>query len=351
MVSLSELEAALSASSSDPPIVIGIIIGMVLGLIIGFAMGFLVATRGKQISSLVKLIPASLRSLFKAADEDKDDGQAEDQVDAEDEGADDLQNLDNFLNSDHLPGLDDHADIEFNPIIMYKIKIAKEEQRKEKARAQLISDGYDPDDMEEADANALAGAGDGKPTALAIMVAAGARVTPMAASNSAEALAREDRRRQVRSIDTYLNRYMDVDVTRVQKKTEGHAGGAKKKKQSALDVANTVGSGTRPEDAVKRLALQSARWSRTQLREIHRVKPILFKPSGSNPIDEDAKVRRRTGKALTSEDQADILKGLAELDQLELEDDEAGEGEEDEEGEEGDQGEEGAGEDESDLAA
>ena len=104
----------------------------------------------------------------------------------------------------------------FNPIMMYKLKLAKEEARKEKIRAQLIADGYDPDAMDADDAAAVAGgAGAVRNNALFTLISAGARVTPISASQSAEAAAREDKKRQLRNIDSYLAKNMEADVARV----------------------------------------------------------------------------------------------------------------------------------------
>ena len=42
--------------------------------------------------------------------------------------------VNDFLDMDQIPGLDDHADIEINPIIFYQIKLQKEEERRMKRR-------------------------------------------------------------------------------------------------------------------------------------------------------------------------------------------------------------------------
>ena len=118
-----------------------------------------------------------------------------------------------YIEPSGIPGLDDHLETIFNPIVMYKIKVAKEEARKEKMRAQLIQDGYDPDLMDDDDANAVAPAI--RQNALSTLISVGARVTPMGSSQSAEAAAREDKKRQLRNIDTYLAKNMEAETTRV----------------------------------------------------------------------------------------------------------------------------------------
>lgn len=262
--------------------VVGIIIGMIIGVIIGLVVGFCVGARARQLASAMKMAPSALASLLKSLAhkaDDEDEGQADDAVDGEEEEDGRDVDVDDFLNNDHLPGLDDHADIQFNPIIMYKIKLAKEEERRERYRAQLIADGYDPDEMDESEQVAIGGGAGGKQNALSLLISVGAQTTAAKGAQSAEAVARDNRRRQVRTIDTYLAKHLDADVTRtVAKKESGAASGAGgdvKKKESALDVSSKTNN-VHPGDAAKKISHGSAKFARTQLREILRAKPNLI---------------------------------------------------------------------------
>ena len=72
----------------------------------------------------------------------KVEGGQDSQEDEEDDAAkpeDELKEiLEEFLTSDALPGLDDHHDSTINPLMMYQIKKAKEQVRRQKAIDQLI---------------------------------------------------------------------------------------------------------------------------------------------------------------------------------------------------------------------
>jgi len=213
--------------------------------IICIIFGFLLGTRAKQLIKATKnagkaLI--SLRELLKsgAEDEEKDDGEAEavdDQVELDDSKPEEF--LDEFFSMEITSGLDDHADIIRNPILMYHIKIAKDEQRREKRRQQLLADGVDEETVNQVMENEMmglggsGGGGDGKQNALATLIAAGARVTSVGDSSTAEAAAAEERRRNARTIDTFLSKQRGIDV----KKTTRPQGGASKLAMSALDMA------------------------------------------------------------------------------------------------------------------
>lgn len=293
-------------------------IGIVIGLIIGLIIGFIAGARARKLAAAI----AALKQAFKPLAQATDAGEMDDALKEDEDEITDLNDVDDFLNNDSIPGLDDHADLEFNPIITYKIKLAKEEQRKEKRRAQLIADGYDPDEMDESAAAAAAGAaGAMKQNALATLIAAGARVTPMAASQSAEAQQREERRRAVRTVDTFLNKSYDVDVTRLafaQKSGE-------KKQRTALEVARLsqterAGSGFEKR-AIK--AIGVAKDARNQFRELQKLRP---QEVASGVVTG----KRRGGDRLTNAQLSELQAELLEDDDDEL--DELGE----EGGEDGD---------------
>jgi len=316
-------------------------IGIVIGLVLGFLLGFCVGARARQLVASVRMVPTALRSLIRSLapaqedDKENESGQADDALDSE--LPDDVElDFNSLLNSDLVPGIDDHPEIEFNPVIAYQIKVSTDAARKEKQRAQLIADGFDPDEMDDV-AQEAAGTGV-KPNALAVLEANGARLTSMASSQSSDTMAREDRRRQLRTIDAYLAKEYNVDVVRVpaKKGTSESGHGTGQKKQNAFDVAR-LSNVPFAFDAIKsKFHHGTAKSARVQLRAIQRVRPIVFRSS-----DEDADGRRK-GQVLSADAQAEMLQELqAEVnavthaDQIALEhllnDDE--EGEEDEEGE------------------
>lgn len=212
--------------------------------IICIIFGFLLGTRAKQLIKASKNAGKALitlKELFKAGAEDdgKDDGEAEavdDQIDLDDNKPEEF--LDQFFSMEVTNGLDDHADIVRNPILMYHIKLAKDEQRREMRRQQLLADGMDEETVNQMMENEMmglggGGGGDGKQNALATLIAAGARVTSAGDSSTAEAAAAEERRRHARTIDAFLNKQRGIDV----KKTTRPQGSASKLAMSALDMA------------------------------------------------------------------------------------------------------------------
>ena len=206
----------------------------------------------------------------------------------------------------------------------------------------LRADGYDPDEMDDQAQQAAGDVGSYAKNALATLVAVGARVTPMAASQNAEAIAREDRRRQLRTIDTFLAKQYDVDVARTaatQKSTQ--VGDANAKKMNAFDVAK-LRSVAFAHEGARKVSHSSAKHARNQLRAIQRTRPIVF--FGSDDKDDGG---RRQGEALDTNAQAELLAEMAAMDALEVEDDDLEEGG----GEDAENDEEDGEEDEEELAA
>jgi len=275
------------------------------------------------MAEALRAIKESLKSMAQAAaDEGEEDAEREDEAAA----AQALEDVDDFLNSDQIPGMDDHAELEFNPIINYKIKIAKEEARKEQRRAQLIAEGYDPDEM--GDEHAMAAVGGGKQNALATLVAVGARVKPMAGAMNAEAVAREDRRRTLRTIDAYLAKTYEADVARVA--TQPKPGAAKK--LSALDAAKISETKRAGADVDARFEgiINVVKHARTQLRDINTKRPLeVHQVTRSSGIDaSDIKDIQAEMAALAAE-----LEAGGDDDDDDLE---AGEAENDDDGDEED---------------
>ena len=85
--------------------------------------------------------------LLKAGADEQDgadDNEAEEDEEEEEKVVD---ILDRYLSTDVDYGLDDHADVVRNPILMYQVKLAKEAERLEKRRAALIAEGFDEDEV------------------------------------------------------------------------------------------------------------------------------------------------------------------------------------------------------------
>jgi hypothetical protein len=244
-------------------------------------VGFLVGARAKQLMAALQMAPSALKSLLKSMATTPEDSNGAEDAQGDQEEELEVKDIHDFLDTDAIPGLDDHADLIFNPIVMYKIKVAKDEARKEKRRQQLIADGYDPDAMDEDEANAAAGgAGAIRQNALATLVEHGARVTPVSGGLSAEAAAREERKRQIRTIDSYLARSMDLDVARVPVAHRKAATLGTRKYTSALDMARitSIKRAGGDTDARWGRVLTVAKSARNQLREIKRTKPHLLGP-------------------------------------------------------------------------
>ena len=112
----------------------GVAIGM---LVAGLLVGYLIGARKAIFDWLRKLATAAAED--KAADKGADGGDGEDADQDDDEMgsmADDL--IAGFLDSDWVTGHDDHPETEFNPIMMYQVKKAKDEMRARKAIEALL---------------------------------------------------------------------------------------------------------------------------------------------------------------------------------------------------------------------
>lgn len=304
---MDEAEAAASAST-------GIIIGLLIGLIIGFALGFITGARAKQLLNAVKLAPSALKTIIKSLGvAPPEPGAAEEAMNEDVAIEPSVQSIDDFMNNDAVPGLDDHPDLEFSPVFMYKVKVAKEEARREKRRQQLLAEGYDPDQMDDNEAQAAA-AGSEKGSALATLIAAGARVTPIAASLGAEAKLREDRRRQIKTLETYLQKNMELDVTKTSLQEKKSAASSQGKKYlSALDAARLTTmkrAGTESEERAIMVSATYAKGGRNQLREIMLRDPQKFKdlePSPEKGVRKKALGEGEDGARMTAADLASLV--------------------------------------------
>jgi len=289
--------------------------GLIIGLVLGFLIGFITGARAKQLIAATKLTATALKTIIKSLAPEDDKGAAEEAATEEQETDENVTSVDDFMNNDHVPGLDDHPDLEFSPIFLYKVKVAKEEARREKRRQQLLTEGYDPDQMDEAEAEGMAGGGQ-RQNALATLIQAGARVKPVGGGQSAEAALREDRRRQIKTIETYMSKNLELDTQRVslaQKKNTASSKG--KKYLSALDAARmtTVKRAGGDTDERTLQAVTYAKAGRNQLRDIKASKPQMFanlfteEVVRRKAVDGDLQTGGKPGERMTAGDLAALL--------------------------------------------
>lgn len=201
-------------------------------------IGFLIGTRARQLAASVKMAGHALKALamlaIPAAD-DGDDGADDDGDEAveEDQSAGLGDGIDDYLSYETNTGLDDHPEMVFNPILMYQIKLAKEAQR-ERAKLAAIEamEGEGGVGSEYAMANDFAV----KQNALAVLISVGARVTPIRAGTDGDAVAMQERRRLLKTVDVYLSKELEVD-TKSDAEHTGKKGGNRNKIKTAMDVA------------------------------------------------------------------------------------------------------------------
>lgn len=318
-------DAGLEALEAAEECAAGLNFGIVAVVaVFALIIGFLIGTRAKQIVQAAKASAKavlSIRELLKAGAADKnDDGEAEAAgEDDEEEEQEPQELLEGFMNSDQINGMDDHPDIVRNPILLYHVKLSKDEARREKRKLALIAEGMDEEDAEQmlrdeaAGGMISGGGGEGKQNALATLIAAGARVTAVTGGQSNEAALADERRRTARTIEVFLekNRGIDTSKTAMKKSNGG------KRMENALDVAvksksTSIGGPDAQRHSEK---IQMARTGRQLLRGIH----TRREKAGLNVIQSS----EGDGAAFVTDDQA------AELAEIALEEGEEG-------GEEGD---------------
>ena len=289
-----------------------------MGLVIGLVIGFVTGARAKQMLSAMTNAARALVTLFKlrGADAaaspsagDAGDTEAVAPETEEEEPAEEI--LLNFLNSEATPGLDDHAQLEFNPIVLYQMKKAKEHARQQKIREQILAEGLDPDDESSMAMLQSSAVGLGnKANALATLIAHGARTTAVGNANAEDRLQKE-RRQQVKNVETYLTKQLNIDASRRQTPRESkRIGGAAH--TSALEVA-IVSSAPSPRALRNTRQVQIATAGRQQLAEFQRLHPEMSKPLPPTETEQ-----RRGAEALSLDDLEAIRAEMADL-QLEAE--------------------------------
>jgi len=240
----------------------------VLGLIIGLLIG----TRMRIKAAIAAAFEKMAAAKPPAGDDGGDDG--EDDKDQEED--DSLQSevdeiLQQYMSNEFIGGLDDHPETEFNPILLYQVKKAKDELRaKKQLEAQLAARDLPPNHLEtlspeeraafllelKADPGPKIGANVGSVAgkvrkygatvnSTRILVDFGAKMTRTAQASSSEddsskaEKAAQEVRDRLKVIDGHLSTVTGVDVTRDEHKASKYKRLAGKGNlvQNALDAA------------------------------------------------------------------------------------------------------------------
>ena len=317
----------------------------------GIVIGFLLGTRARQLISATKNVAKAtmtLKDLMKMSvqsrPEPADEAEAVEEEEKEAEEPGEL--LEQFMSTEATSGLDDHPDTVLSPIIMYHVKAAKDEARRQKRKQALMVEGMTDEEAErllldEAAGGMFGGAVNGDGTrlnALATLIAVGARVTSAGNAQSAEAAAAEERRRHARTINTFLEKQRGIDTS----KTQPLKSTTRKNAADALETAMQTKAKPYGGDRVRRAAdaADNAKNGRVMLRNLQEARN---RAGIITPGTEVEMKRREAGVGgaglLSSRDQAALL---AELMDEEDDEDLAGlMGDEYDEGEEGEEGQDG----------
>jgi len=293
-------------------------------LLVGIIIGFLLGTRGRQIAASGKAILQNMPSMFsfkippqaEAEDEGKDDNEAL----GNDEAERPTDIMEEFLARGAESGLDDHPDLEINPVIMYQIKEAKAAKRIEQMRAALREEGMTEEEVDERMYLAAMGganpASTGKPSAFQVLIDVGARFTS-ASSSSNEAALVQERKRQVRTIDVFLNKERGIDTG---KDTGNKISRSANAPSRQLDARK---AGERPKSAYQ-VALESkinqkdhsqwlssemvgvAKRGRNLIRERKNKVGYVYVPEKKEAKELKQEKQERAGKALNADDLASI---------------------------------------------
>lgn len=224
----------------------------VVFLLVGLLIGFFVGTRGRQILATAKILHKAVRSftvrlpdaaaVAAASQDDGGDDRIEDEADPQ------TIDIQDWLSSDHVPGLEDHPDLEVNPVIMYQVRKAKDQAREERrlkqlsdTRERLLEEGVSESEINSRlmELEGAGNAGQQMRNSLALLISIGARVEAGAGAGNADAVALQDRRRRARNVDMYLQNSLEVDVKKTAPKKASSSGVRMK---SAFDVAKESGS-------------------------------------------------------------------------------------------------------------
>jgi hypothetical protein len=201
-------------ASATIPIGIAVVM-MLLCLVVGFVLG----TRGRQIAASAKLIAHAVRTFtikipgatsLLGPSTSSDEGEERE----EEEQGTSTPELEDYLNpTDDDPTLNDHPDVQLNPVILHRIKRAKAELREAQRRAALLSEGFGENEVEDRMGTeaAVGGVGGGRQNPLALLISVGARVEAAVGGSSAEHQQLLDRRRLQRNVNAFLSKADGID--------------------------------------------------------------------------------------------------------------------------------------------
>lgn len=306
---------------------------MVIGLLVGAILGFIAGTRGRQIlasmtqafsmvAALTLKIPPSAEG-----DEDGDDGRVDEAMPT------DLPDIEEFLSTDVVSQIEDHPEVEVNPIILYQVKIAKEKAREERQakylaelRDKYIAEGLSEDEIVERLLEGGKAEEKQRQNALAMLISVGASVTPGAGRGNADSVALQDRRRQMKNVESYLANSHDIDVRKSKAVAKANASGVKMK--NAYEIARETEFVSYDGGAHERSKGQPrvAKEARNLFREWKQKNPNALPEVHNDSDDEKEKPKekqaRRGGGAVDAAALANLQAEFAEVEMDELEDDE-----------------------------
>jgi len=247
----------------------GLSIGVAVALgVVGFILGWAFGKRKELLKMLKSLqMKRDMKAAAKAAVSGAGDQQQEEDDDRdEDEKAKEV--MDDFLNRDAVPGLDDHPDTHVNRIMIYQVKQMKEQRRAEKALQDLLAaQNFEPgyleslskeerkkieDSLIKDSGGVKSGGGVGSVAGLTrrwgsnvnatrILVNEGMRMAEQrsASDMSAEAKASQELREKMRNIDKHLATELEIDVSRELDAAKRRSGQGLRA-SNALEAANAT---------------------------------------------------------------------------------------------------------------
>ena len=249
-------------------------------LVVGVCLGFIMGARARVVT-VARNIIRGLNFNLKAAAPDEspkaiggnteDDQPEEGDADAEP----DPNDIAPFLNTADDPTLDDHPEMYMSPIIMYHVKKSKERQRAQQRIDFLAAEGLDEDQIREQllmdESTGGGGQSAGRSNPLAILIAVGARVEAARGAQNQDAVERQERRRQARTVAVYLNKSLDIEVKKTELKRRSTKGTELK---TPVQVANELKDDPKANGVVFRETrnVSAAKGARNVFREWHRTR-------------------------------------------------------------------------------
>ena len=249
----------------------------VAGIVIGFLLGARVNQLHMKVQQVGKAI-ISLTAVFRAPPPGAGmEGmeQAEDDIDEEEDdpwkkdGEDGRDPLEDFLHTEEIEGLEDHLDLEINPVMMHNIKRVKEAQRLQQIRETLAAEGLSEDDIEaRLFSGDVVGPAEAKMNPLALLISLGARASAIRVGQSADAQRKEELKRMQRNINVFLTKTLEVDTSTTQPKERKEKGGGGRMK-NAMEVAKDTKRNRFGGDGLTRSlnSIKHAKGARTVFRD------------------------------------------------------------------------------------